>query len=332
MKTQTRTSKGFTLIEMIMVLVIMSSVLLLITNYGTRRMDQFRRDKTALQMQQILSAAMAYYVSYGIWPTAAVPNTATTIATASKLSTSPLIPAFLPSIAGDMYPFANVNVKNSNTYLYWVTPSPAFSFVIAAPVPSQAEGTIVSGMLPNGQVVTDGTAAPGGFYATAQVNIPGQNLNNARAVNFAAIFLNGTCVPAPVCPGTMVPSIYVSPVSVNGVSDVPTCTGGPSTCTNVSVYPIQSFSAYAQGGGSAALGGSAGTPLNCAGTAGPSCGAPATDPTGTTYWRVCLKIITEKSAITAASGSNQEALEGSVLAITRCVPGSSGDVPIGNGY
>jgi prepilin-type N-terminal cleavage/methylation domain-containing protein len=305
MKTQTRTSKGFTLIEMIMVLVIMSSVLLLITNYGTRRMDQFRRDKTALQMQQILSAAMAYYVSYGIWPTAAVPNTATTIATASKLSTSPLIPAFLPSIAGDMYPFANVNVKNSNTYLYWVTPSPAFSFVIAAPVPSQAEGTIVSGMLPNGQVVTDGTAAPGGFYATAQVNIPGQNLNNARAVNFAAIFLNGTCVPAPVCPGTMVPSIYVSPVSVN---------------------------AYAQGGGSAALGGSAGTPLNCAGTAGPSCGAPATDPTGTTYWRVCLKIITEKSAITAASGSNQEALEGSVLAITRCVPGSSGDVPIGNGY
>jgi prepilin-type N-terminal cleavage/methylation domain-containing protein len=111
MKTRIRTTTGFTLLEMIMVLVVMSSVILLITNYGTHRMDQFRRDKTALQMQEVLSAALAYYVNNGAWPTAGTPAVPATLASSS------LIPTYLPSISGDMYPFATVNKAGNNKFL-----------------------------------------------------------------------------------------------------------------------------------------------------------------------------------------------------------------------
>ena len=41
----------------------------------------------------------------------------------------------------------------------------------------------------------------GNVYVTAQVTTPGQNLNNARSVNFVGIYHNGACVPVPNCPG-----------------------------------------------------------------------------------------------------------------------------------
>src|SRR5688572_16769733 len=61
---------GFTLIEILLVLVIASALLLMLIGYTTQKADELRRDYAALQMQQILNAALAYYVTKGSWPMA----------------------------------------------------------------------------------------------------------------------------------------------------------------------------------------------------------------------------------------------------------------------
>src|SRR5438445_9563563 len=78
-----KTEKGVTLLELMLVLAIMGSILVLMLNYGTRQAAQQRRDKTAVQMQQILSAGLAYYLAYGSWP---VPSGSCTF---SSTSTNP---------------------------------------------------------------------------------------------------------------------------------------------------------------------------------------------------------------------------------------------------
>src|SRR5687768_2200405 len=61
-------TKGFTLLEMLLVLAISSSLVVLLLNYTTQKSDEMRRDKTVLQIQQILNAALSYYVNTSTWP------------------------------------------------------------------------------------------------------------------------------------------------------------------------------------------------------------------------------------------------------------------------
>jgi prepilin-type N-terminal cleavage/methylation domain-containing protein len=68
MKTELSKNQGFTLLEMLLVLVIVSSILGMVLNLSTARMDQFRREKTAMQMQAVMTAASAYFVAYNAWP------------------------------------------------------------------------------------------------------------------------------------------------------------------------------------------------------------------------------------------------------------------------
>jgi prepilin-type N-terminal cleavage/methylation domain-containing protein len=286
-----RRHSGFTLLEMVLVLVIVSTIIALITNYGTNRMSQYRRDRAALQMQQILSAGMAYYINQGTWP-----------ATLAALQ-----PTYIPS-----------NVVSPYGVAYGVSSTSSSSnFSVTLSVAQNSDALIIAGELPLATVTGTGP-----YIVTGQVLVPGQNLNNARSVNYAGIFANGTCVPVPTCPGTMTAAIYVAPAAVSGVNDVPTCTGSTaSTCSNVPVYPVSSFTAYAVGPGA--------TPAVCSGSSGNAAACPG--ETGATYWRVCLNVITEKGTVSPAGGSAQEQLVGSILAVTRCVPGG-GDKPNGNGF
>jgi hypothetical protein len=303
-------------------------------------------------MQEVLSAALAYYVNNGAWPTAGTPAVPATLASSS------LIPTYLPSISGDMYPFATVNKAGNNKFLVWVTAQN--SFLIAAPMPSLIEATIVAGLLPGSATMNDGTAPPGGYYATAQVNIPGQNLNNARSINFGSVYHTGACVPVPTCPTGMTAQIFAVPMSVRGVNDQPTksdrtpcttstvygATGAPvnsGDCAGITTYPISSFSTYVTG--PAAANGAAG-PSGCNGGGASSCytdagtGNWATVNTGANFWRVCLSVYTEKGAVvitpaTPSSGMNGNSYNmywaeslGDIFVTTRCTP--NGGEPSGS--
>lgn len=279
---------GFTLLEILLVVVIITSVVFLVLGFAQQKTDEIKRDRAVAQIQMILQAGMAYYVNKGTWPvaTCGVAVDLTTLQTAGYLPTSLTT-----------NPWGSAYTVNCDT----TTPTgQTFSVITNAFNATQA--TILAGRLP--------LAAATGTQVTATVPIPGQNMNNARAANFASVYHSGSCVPVPACPrdatGTlMTPQILVVPTSVSGVNDAP-----PST----NVYPISSYTGFATASASSTV-----VP-NCSGSGTSACTTDNSTavPTGT-YWRVCLAITTENGQVspsTVAWGIQA----GTVLAITRCVP------------
>src|SRR5262249_9514404 len=61
--------KGFTLVEMLLVLVITATLIYAALGYFQQRTLQMRMDRTSIQMQQILNAGLAFYVANSNWPT-----------------------------------------------------------------------------------------------------------------------------------------------------------------------------------------------------------------------------------------------------------------------
>jgi prepilin-type N-terminal cleavage/methylation domain-containing protein len=317
-KFKLRLSKGFSLLEMLLVLVVMSSIILLITNYGTHRMDQYRIDRASAQMQQILNAGLSYYVTNNTWPS--------NIAALSEYLPS----GGLTSPYGSAYTVGNAGTNGS-----------IFTVAVTMPAGKTNDAIVLAGELPVAAI--DST----GLIVTAQVVLPPQTLNSARGVNFAAVYHTGSCVPVPVCPSGFTAQIIVVPAGVNGVFDAPTksdgstcststiynsTTGAPTTtgdCTTINSYPITNFSAFTTGPASS------GNPTNCDGTAGRSCYSDASAGSWSTYssnaWRVCLTVQTEKGTPpipTANVGSGNgptlfwAQAEGYVFAFTRCAPNS----------
>lgn len=320
-------AKGFTLIELLLVMVIVSSFIYMGTNYLQDRTQQMRIDKTVLQMQQVLNAGLSYYVANGSWPTMA-----------QLQSGSAYIPAtFRSPWAGASY------TVSSTTQLFKVTiPLPAMKNQAAVSV-------IIAGRLPLSSMTAQcSTASTAGCTVTASVNIPGQNLNNATAVNFAGLYHHGACVPVPKCPVdangvTMTPQIFVVPVSISGVNDT----------DSTNVYPISSFTAYALGSGTPP----SGNPPNC-NTADPTPPTRINTPNETcmslnnngyweigsasAYWRVCLQVITSKGDVSATnqgtsdfwSSSDYWGKYATLAAFTRCAisnePSGSALVVYGN--
>lgn len=300
---------GFTLIEMLLVLVIVSVLVYASIGYIQQRALQMRMDRTSTQMQQILNAGLSYYVMNQKWPA----------------DLAALQPAYLPSTLKS--PFGqDYTVTNNGTLFYVYTPVVAAS----AKGGAYAQASVIAGTLPLAYTSTNSGAPPDPAsscsatsttcYIVTSVNVPGQNLNNASAVNYAGLYHNGGCIPVPKCPvdpttfTTMTPQVMVVPVQVSGTND-----GGAPT-SNPNVYPISSFAAYAKGPAvSTSL-----PNCNSGGTAPPCVGA---DPTQK-YWRACIKVVTEKGDIDSASsagwGQNQ-----SVMAITRC---SVSGEPTGGGF
>jgi prepilin-type N-terminal cleavage/methylation domain-containing protein len=302
------TQSGFTLMEMLLVMVIVSVIVVMGINYTTQKTEELRRDRAALQYQQILNAALAYYISTNAsaWPTIAI------------LKTNGYLPNLtLNNPWGNAYLTATVN---NMFYVYSRVPSGTASLL--------SQANILAGRLPFAFATTSSPPATGSLcaagsaacYVAAGVTIPGQNLNNARSINFANLYHHGACVPAPICPANMVQEVMAVPVSVAGVNDV-----GSS-----SIYAIHSFTAYAYG---TYNGGGTNAPLstpdlagdnvaNCDNTAALACtggsSGGAIDPS-TSYWRVCLKVITSKGDV-SATNPTQWAQYATILAVTRCAP------------
>lgn len=309
--------KGFTLVELLLVMVIIGVIMFAGMRYIEQRTLQMRIDRTSLQMQQILNAGLAYYVNNGEWPAS--------ISCLQGTGGSPCDTVYLPST-----PITNpwgqpYNVSNTDQLFYvWTTVTAAASNTTGS---ARSAATVIAGTLPLAYTSRDtgtppdpGTACTntGNCLVVSSVNIPGQNLNNAGAVNFAGIYHHGACVPVPSCPvdqagNNLVPQIMVVPVSVSGVND-------PSPSTDV--YPISSFTAYATSNNGT------GTPTDFN---PPTCSAVSADTncyssngvaiTSGAYWRVCLQVITEKGDVSQTNtdtGAEAWGKDVTLMAVTRC--------------
>ncbi len=332
---------GFTLLEMLLVLVIISAIITAILGYTLQKTDELRRDRAALQMQQILNAGMAYYIDHSKWPTNPNNNN-NNLGTCDPQNNSDLTLLqqgnYLPQYKNINLPLGVINNPWGQPYSINCDPK-ANTFIVKTTIPpgttsstgSENTANILAGRLPMATVT--GTPAT---TVVAQVNIPGQDLNNARAVNYADIYHSGGCVPVPTCPGipssptattqtVMVPQIFVIPVSVSGSND-PTPSPGPGPnppSPVVNVYPISSFTAFALGPSDPDT-----NPPPCnsvTGGSGDSASlAQCSNTTGdfkSGFWRVCLNVVTERGAVTPDSSDQPSTFSmGSILAITRCAP------------
>ncbi len=285
---------GFTLIEMMLVLVIMSTIVVMISNYTVLKTGQVRRDRAALQMQQILNAGLAYYINNSMWP--------------GWVTASSSCPTALATLQGANYLPSNMKSPYINNQTYTITCDPNSGvFYVAVTTENQADANILAGMVPLGST--------SGLTVTAQVNIPGQNLNNARSVNFVGVYRNGGCVPVPTCPGSapqaMVAEIFVAATQVVGTYGL-----NPSGSTPT-VYPITNFTAYPVGPAPIA------SVPNCFDAGTTSCAPYVTGTPTTNYWRVCLDVGTQAgdaNNYSGATGANSWGQWQSIMAVTRCSP------------
>jgi prepilin-type N-terminal cleavage/methylation domain-containing protein len=352
--------KGFSLLEMLLVITILSTLVILMLNYTTQKSDEMRRDKTAMQMMQVLNAAMSFYVNKSYWPLAGAtsPNPTTpmcgttTWTDLSNLQTAPnnFLPATL--VNNPYNNFYRINCSSDQNgggfYLYTTVNTVANAQIIAGRLP-MAFITDSAGYAVNPPVQSSACqgASPSSTcnVVVTNVSIPGQNLNNARSVNFAGVYYSGSCVPAPNCPPGMSPSIIVAPSSVTGVSDTTTCSGMPPVCTP-SVFPLSSFTAFARGNDNTGAPADPNNqpPLDCAVSVTPTqeqCWATAGGATtfpanaGVKYWRVCLTVSTQNGLVYPASSTyptydQQGKILGTIIAITRCVPNKGLESPSGS--
>jgi prepilin-type N-terminal cleavage/methylation domain-containing protein len=294
-KANMKKEKGFTLIEILLVLVIVGILIFASANYVQQRALQMRMDRTSTQMQQILNAGLAYYVANGAWP-----------ANMAALQGTYLPPGALRN------PWGNTYDISSTTALFYV-----YTRVNTVSAKgANAAATVIAGSLPMAYTSNSAgtppaagsacSAADTSCYIVASVNIPGQNLNNARAVNFAGLYKHGACVPVPKCPvdatgNTMTPQVMIVPSSVSGVNDADT---NPQN-----IYPISSFTAYATGPSA--------TPPACSGSTATTC-TPTAGQAADQYWRACLQVITEKGVVTSSPGAGAWGQFVTLMAVTRC--------------
>lgn len=316
--------RGVTLLEVLLVLAVASAILIMIINYTTQRTTQLIRDKTTIQIQQILDAALAYYNNNGTWPVPAPVSPATY--NRIKLDDSPLIGTYLPSsksftanLLGSCDPYFYIDTDTTTgLFSVWTAScgpaSDSNAKIIAGTVPSGFITASIADMVkPVPSTCTAGTPC----YVIAQVNMPGQNLNNARSVNFANLYKSGQCVPYPACPATMTPQIFAAPVGVSGNND---------TTNNTTMYPLISYTAYATTGTTAGQ-----EPPFCQNQTTTTVNATCVNSTGTPpvsggvnnrYWRVCLNVTTTRGTVTPITQDNTKNI-GTILVVTRCQPGGT---------
>jgi prepilin-type N-terminal cleavage/methylation domain-containing protein len=339
---------GFTLVEMLMVMVIISAILIMLVGYTTSKMDQFKREKTALLLQQIANAAQSYYLNYGKWPTSTpcyssalhynwtIYGPQHPLVSSGYLLTAPTFVVVQNAITS--YP----NPYGSTTF---TSCTPTGQYIIETQIPSNSSSiaSIIAGMLPGAVPnLVDSALNSAGLGVTVLVPVPGQNLNNARSVNFGSIYHSGACVPVPTCPSTMSPEILVTPAAVSGVSYPPNNCTNPKDFTTCSynTYPVTSYTSYVVGGNTGMD--SASVPACTNGTV-EACVKNTTSNAAVTsgnYWRVCLQVASQDRVIQVSNTtgvtppptgncSGQDCSTawgqalGSIVAITRCQPGPS---------
>lgn len=322
-KMKNRLMQGFTLIEMLLVMVIVSGIIVIAGNYMQQRTLSLRIDRTSGQMQQILNAGLAYYVANGSWPS----------------SLSALQPTYIPNAFKSPWN-SNYQITATGDLLYVSVSLPATMTGVTNIAKS------ISGTLPLSFIATSipgGTTAPTavdnciatGCHVVAGVNIPSQNLNNASSISYAGFYHSGACVPAGTCPSNYEVQLMAIPVQVNGFYDAPDASSSPCNPTDTSgcqmnYKPLDGFVAYTSnstatdlsGGSGPPACGESGTPQDCYSEVNSS--GSGTEITSGSYFRVCLGVTTSSGEITptgsAATANAWGQLTGTILVLRRCVP------------
>jgi type II secretory pathway pseudopilin PulG len=310
--------KGVSLVEMLLVLTIISAVIYMAIGYYQQKARQMRIDRTVLQMQQILNAGLSYYVANSRWPVSNGVSQDMTNNT-SALQTDNYLPNGIqinsPWSGNPYFIYTDANGRAFTVYTnISMTNAGAVGLVIAGSLPIGFTST-VSGVPPFQAPAC--SAASASCWVSASVNIPGQNLNNARAVNFTGLVKHGGCVPVPDCPvdaagNTMTPQVQIIPVSVSGYY-YDSVAGDENK-----VYPISSFTAYAKGPSY--------YPTNPVGCDRPLGAVSTVRDCYTTYqgasrargyWRACLQVVTEQGD-TQNDPNTTFGNKVQLMAITRC--------------
>lgn len=305
-------NRGFSLLEMLLAMAIVSGLIYMVVSKVQQDNLKNKMDISALQMEQILSASMAYYLKNGQWPTTVASGISVlrpTYIPNGMLTTSPWNNAYTISAPNIT---VGPNTYGSKLLYVWVgittgsaTVSASYAKILAGRLPSGFI-TNLPPVIGSTTIPTASTCSATTCYVVSSVGIPLQNLQNSTKIQFAGLYHHGGCVPVPDCPvdksgNTMTPQIMVTPVSVSGMSD-----------GNMNVYPISSFTAYATGGTNM-------TPTACTGATNPlpACNTNLTGPlpSNNKMWRVCLQVITEKGALAGTANWGNYA---TLLAVTRC--------------
>jgi prepilin-type N-terminal cleavage/methylation domain-containing protein len=158
---------GFTLIEILFVIAILGVIFAIGLAMTQKHTEQFKVEKTALQIQQLLQAAAAYYVDNACWPNAPECKT-------SGMNVVPDFNQYIPVNGtkdpwGNIYTFTEVGDHHekfqvSDNLLY--LPDDAIR---------QAIATRVAALLPN--------ASGDGGKITSEVSVPGYAQGNKWTFN-----------------------------------------------------------------------------------------------------------------------------------------------------
>jgi prepilin-type N-terminal cleavage/methylation domain-containing protein len=315
---------GFTMMEILLVMVIISILFFMAANYMQQRLRDERINRTVIQMQQVINGALNYYAEKKDWPV--VPGTWTS---SSFLQDAGYITA---DTYNGPWPKSPWWAHPRSSYILGMDAEKKKLIIFTyIGVGNQAviNSQILAGKIPSAQSCSNPNAD---CYFTVTIPIPGQNLINATGVHYIGMVHSGACIKAPLCPSSsMEPMIMVIPSSVFGITKQPT--GSAPDCTENNLYgcsfnsfPITAYVGYATALTAAlTTSGQQISPIQCGTTAtqqtcvSDSGNTPITGNAGDRYWRVCIGIDTSNGRVSPTTNIWGQ-LTGTVLVFTRCSP------------
>ena len=204
-------NSGFTIIEIIFVIAIIGVTATLGVSYMSKNAERSKEKATALQIQQILQAAMTYYVNNNAWPG---------IGSTVDARSAGTFASYIPAIDR-----LKTNPWGANSYTWVAQTSGGKLFTVSTVVPDNNTAARIASALPN--------ATTSGTRVDSQITIPGQS----QALPYGYIMKVGKIGPIPDNRGG------ANKISINQIvltsSEATNCKG------NITVMPaIGSFRMY----------------------------------------------------------------------------------------
>lgn len=238
---------GFTLIELMLVLVVITVMMISAFRTMQEKASAMQVQRVGEQIEDIMSGAQQFYLEYGAWPGSSQ-ATATSDATTDMVSQG-LISPLVNSPWDTPYSLCPIELDadTSTTAAVCVASSESkpiasnqAGFFVYLKVPSMAAAYQVAALVPNGVVFP----VDGGFQVQSYV-VSG-TMSNANFIQFATQ-VEATChgvtpatpqIPVPNCPTNWTPQIYAVPA---GFSSMPYKS---SNSGSWSVYNFQKLAAF----------------------------------------------------------------------------------------
>ena len=142
-------NSGFTLIELIFVVAIIGFIITLGLSYMAKLAERTKEKTASLQIQQILQAAMTYYVNNKAWPSN------------GRTTNAGVFANYIPAISR-----LKTNPWGVNDYWWTVQTSGGKLFTVSTTVPDSNTAARIASSLPN--------ATNSGTTVNSQITIPGQ--------------------------------------------------------------------------------------------------------------------------------------------------------------